>query len=81
MLLVEKPHEGGFAWPARFVSRASFIACQSHQNEEAGRGLSAAFAGGQWEAVRTLRLGGEPDATCWFNGGDWWLSTSQVQDH
>jgi len=76
MLLVEKPDGGGSAWPARFVSRAAFIACEAQQDEAIGHALSAAFAGGGWDTVRTLRLDGKPDETCWFDGGDWWLSTS-----
>ena len=75
MLLVRRPHEGGTAWPARFVSRASFIACQARQDEGTGRSLAAAFAGGGWQAVKSLRLGGKADDSCWFRGEDWWLST------
>ncbi|HYZ62060.1 MAG TPA: methyltransferase [Acetobacteraceae bacterium] len=75
MLLIEKPASGGLAWPARFVSRAAFIACDTRQDGSTGRALSAAFASGGWEAVRTVRLDHKPDDTCWFNGGDWWLST------
>ena len=75
MLLVEKPRAGGTAWPARFVARASFIACQGRQDEETGRGLLAAFARGDWQAVRSLRLVGEPGAACWAQGEGWWLST------
>ena len=75
MLLVRKPRQGGTNWPAGFVSRAAFIACQGRQDEEAGRGLAAAFARDDWQAVQALRLRTEPDATCWFKGEDWWLST------
>ena len=75
MLLAEKPRAGGTAWPARFVSRASFIACQGRQDDETGRGLLTAFARGDWQAVKSLRLAGEPDATCWAKGEGWWLST------
>jgi protein-L-isoaspartate(D-aspartate) O-methyltransferase len=75
MLLVEKPRADGTAWPARFVSRAAFISCQGRQDEEAGRGLVAAFARGDWPSVKSLRLVGKPDATCWFDGEGWWLST------
>ena len=76
MLLVEKPREGGTAWPARFVSGVTFIACQGRQDEEAGRGLAAAFARGGGDTVRSFRLDDAPDATCWFRGEDWWLSTA-----
>lgn len=76
MLLVGRPREGAAAaWPARFVSRAVFIGCQGRQDEDADHSLRAAFARGDWPEVRSLRLGGGPDATCWHAGGDWWLST------
>lgn len=78
MLLVEKPRSGGLAWPARFVTRAAFIACETRQDEATGRALSAAFKRGGWEAVRTVRLDNKPDDTCWLDGGDWWLSTDSV---
>jgi protein-L-isoaspartate(D-aspartate) O-methyltransferase len=80
MLLVHKPPEGGLAWPARFVSRAKFIACQGRQDTETGRRLAAAFDGGGWDKVKSLRLNKKPDDTCWFKGDDWWLSTAPVQD-
>lgn len=75
MLLVREPVEGGLAWPARSASRAALIAVQARQDDGTGRGLAAAFAGGGFETVRSLRLEDEPDDTCWFRGGDWWLST------
>lgn len=75
MLLMRKPVEGGLAWPARFVCRAAFIACQARQDDAIGRSLAAAFAGGGFETVRSLRLDNAPNDTCWFTGGDWWLST------
>jgi protein-L-isoaspartate(D-aspartate) O-methyltransferase len=76
MLLIEKPTRGGLVWPARFVSRATFIACQARQDEITGRELTAAFAGGGFEQVKSIRFEGTPDDSCWFNGGDWWLSNS-----
>ena len=76
MLLVQKPAAGGTAWPARFVCRAGFIACQARQDGETGRRLAAAFEQGGWQEVRSLRLNNKADATCWFRGDDWWLSTA-----
>jgi protein-L-isoaspartate(D-aspartate) O-methyltransferase len=75
MLLVTKPVAGGRAWPARFVQRAGFVGCRADLPGGAGAGLEAAFAGGGWEAVRSLRLDDARDATCWFAGAGWWLST------
>lgn len=76
MLLVRKPRGGSAAaWPARFVSRAAFIACQAPRDGGVEHDLRAAFARGDWQEVRSLRLGGEPDATCWHAGEGWWLST------
>ena len=77
MLRIAKPKEGGSAWPARFVSRAAFIACQARQDDETGRGLATAFKDGAFEAVRSFRLGVTPDHTCWFDGGEWWLSSAE----
>jgi protein-L-isoaspartate(D-aspartate) O-methyltransferase len=78
MLLVDRPAEGGFAWPARFISRAGFIACQARQDAGTGSGLTAAFANGGSENVKSIRFDEKPDETCWFNGGDWWLSTNPL---
>ncbi len=75
MLLATRPMGDAEAWPARFVSRATFIACEAPQDEDAGRALARAFAAGAWQEVRSLRLGGAPDASCWAGGEDWWLST------
>lgn len=75
MLLVRKPHQGGLAWPARFIQRAGFVGCRTDLPGGADAGLAAAFAGGGWEAVRALRLDTARDASCWFAGDGWWLST------
>ena len=84
MLLIRRPSPpvAGPVWPARFVSRATFIACQGTPGrEEPGGPLSVAFSGGDWEAVRSLRLDDvRPDATCWFKGDGWWLSTAAPKD-
>ncbi len=75
MLRVERP-QAGSSWPARFVSRVSFIPCQGGQDDATGQRLAAAFAGGGWQDVQSLRLDGAPDATCWFAGDGWWLSAA-----
>jgi len=74
MLRVERPRTG-LSWPARFVTAAGFIACHGPQDDATGRRLATAFAGGGWQAVRSLRLDNAPDTTCWFAGDGWWLST------
>ncbi len=80
MLLLRRPQVDGTTWPARFIARAGFIPCHDGQDPETGRGLAAAFAGDAWHTVRTLRLDGEPDATCWFSGNGWWLSTGVAEE-
>ena len=77
MLLVRRP-DCGSSWQARFVQRAGFISCHAAQDDAGGQRLAAAYAGGGWEAVRSLRLDGEPDETSWFAGDGWWLSTRRV---
>ena len=74
MLLITRPDQGS-AWPAKFVSRAAFIGCEGLQDEEVGRRLTEAFSK-NWDSVRSLRLDGSPDDSCWFAGEGWWLSTA-----
>jgi protein-L-isoaspartate(D-aspartate) O-methyltransferase len=74
MLMITRAKHGAI-WPARFVSRAGFIPCSGLQDAEAGRRLSAAFAAGGFESVRSFRLDEPIDATCWLAGDGWWLST------
>jgi protein-L-isoaspartate(D-aspartate) O-methyltransferase len=64
-------------WQAKFVSRAAFIGCVGLQDEEAGRRLTEAFSK-DWNGVRSLRLDGSPDHSCWFAGDGWWLSTADA---
>lgn len=74
MLLITRP-ASGLRWPARFVSRAQFIACEGHQDVEAGRRLKDAF-NGSLSAVRSFRIDDDQDETCWFAGDGWWLSSA-----
>jgi protein-L-isoaspartate(D-aspartate) O-methyltransferase len=76
MLLIARPDEGS-AWPAKFVSRAGFIACVGLQDEETGRRLTEAFSK-NWNEVRSLRLDELPDDSCWFAGDGWRLSTADA---
>jgi protein-L-isoaspartate(D-aspartate) O-methyltransferase len=75
MLLITRPDQGS-TWLARFVTRAAFIGCVGLQDEEAGRRLTEAFSR-NWDRVRSLRLDGSPDESCWFAGDGWWLSTAE----
>ena len=79
MIRVTRPAHGP-AWPAAFVSPAGFIACEGLQDQAGGRRLAAAFAGGGWQEVRSLRTEDAPDGTCWFAGEGWWLSTEAPGD-
>jgi protein-L-isoaspartate(D-aspartate) O-methyltransferase len=75
MLLITRPEQGSI-WPAKFVSRAAFIGCVGLQDEEVGQRLGQAFSK-DWDRVRSLRLNGSPDDSCWFAGDGWWLSTAE----
>jgi protein-L-isoaspartate(D-aspartate) O-methyltransferase len=76
-LLVERRDRG---YRARFVSRARFIPCVGATDATIANGLVEAFARGDHESVRSLRLPPEvPDGSCWFAGKGWWLSRSPVQ--
>jgi len=76
MLLVR--HVGSArVFSAKFLCRARFMQCVGTEDEEAGRRLAEAFAGGDHDSVRSLRLHPEePDGSAWFSGRGWWLSTS-----
>jgi protein-L-isoaspartate(D-aspartate) O-methyltransferase len=76
MLLITRP-DGGSVWPAKFVGRAAFVGCVGLQNEETGRRLTEAFSK-NWNQVRSLRLDGSPDGSCWFSGDGWWLSIADA---
>jgi protein-L-isoaspartate(D-aspartate) O-methyltransferase len=76
MLLVTRTDQGS-KWSAKFISRATFIGCVGLQDEEAGRRLTEAFSK-NWDRVRSLRLDGSPDDSCWFAGDGWWLSTADA---
>ncbi len=72
MLLVQRESE---RLPARFLPwRVSFIPCEGAQDGEAAERLRTAFAGGEMQSVRSLRLDSEPDESCWVAGDGWWLS-------
>ena len=78
MLLVRRDEEDCTTFPARFVTRCIFVACQGLQDAETGHRLGEAFSRENWHAVRSLRIERRSDATCWFQGDGWWLSTSGV---
>ncbi len=64
---------------ARFVRPCGFTNCVGGHAAAIDQGLSKAFARNDSKDVRSLRLGGEPrDDSCWFDYGDWWLSTAPV---
>jgi protein-L-isoaspartate(D-aspartate) O-methyltransferase len=76
MLLVTRTDQGS-KWSAKFISRATFIGCVGLQDEEASRRLTEAFSK-NWDRVRSLRLDGSPDDSCWFAGDGLWLSTADA---
>jgi hypothetical protein len=55
------------------VDRKNDVACRAEP--EAERRLEATFAAGRQDSVCSLQLKDELDETCWFDGGDWPLST------
>ncbi|MDN3563135.1 protein-L-isoaspartate O-methyltransferase [Paeniroseomonas aquatica] len=73
MLLITKPAAGGIDWPARFVSRASFIPCDA-PIATADEALVTAFAGGGWQHVRSFHLNDRHDSETWYCGDGWSLS-------
>lgn len=76
MLLLTHGKDG--QWAARFVCSALFIPCFGARDDETAQRLSEAFRRGDLAAVRSLRRGTPPDASCWFAGAGWWLSTAEA---
>jgi protein-L-isoaspartate(D-aspartate) O-methyltransferase len=74
MLLVTYASQNVFH--ARFICPAAFIPCVGGRDDETASKLSAAFARGDAENVRSLRRNRQPDESCWCAGDGWWLSTA-----
>ncbi len=74
MLLLKRPDRGSI-WPAKFVSWAQFVGCIGLQEADTGDCLKEAFSKGR-DRVRSFRIDGVIDDTCWFAGDGWWLSTA-----
>jgi protein-L-isoaspartate(D-aspartate) O-methyltransferase len=68
---------GDTAFEARFVQPAVFISCIGARDDSEGVELGNAFARGNWRDVKSLRRYVPPDASSWFAGQDWWLSTEK----
>jgi protein-L-isoaspartate(D-aspartate) O-methyltransferase len=75
MLLITKGGNGGQAFAVKVVSNVVFIQCSGARDDEVEQRLSEAFAKGGIGMVRSLHFDTPPDATAWFAGKDWWLST------
>lgn len=74
MLMITRP-EHGLHYGAKFLSRARFICCEGLQDAEADARLSQAFTR-NWAQVKSFRIGEPQEASCWFAGDGWWLSTA-----
>jgi len=73
--------EAGTICSARFLCRAGFVPCIGAQDEPASARLTEALRTDDCHAVRSLRLApAPPDASCWFAGDGWWLSTYPVEE-
>ena len=64
---------------ARFIVAARFIPCLGAQDPTANSRLAAAFRTGP-DLVKQLRLSDVDEASCWFAGDGWWLSTQALAD-
>ena len=78
MLMVTRRSERGYA--ARALMRVSFIACTGARDMRQSQALRLAFAQRSEHAIRSLRRDGEPDASVWVAGPDWWLSSDEPCD-
>ena len=74
MLLITRKSDDRF--DAHFVSGAMFIPCVGVCDDAASARLTEAFHRGGMRDVRSLRRREPTDASCWYAGGNWWLSTA-----
>lgn len=77
MLMVKRNAPNAFA--ARILARVGFIACVGGRNDAESAALAAAFQAGGSENVRSLRRGGDADASAWYVTSNWWLSTRDAE--
>lgn len=73
MLLVTRSVGATFA--ARFLQTVAFIPCMGARDDDEADKLGHAFERGNLRDVKSLRRGVPPDASSWFSGKDWWLSS------
>lgn len=60
---------------ARFVMRCGYYNCAGARDDDEAARLTEAFVTPRLPDLLSLRVGGVPDASCWFAGDGWWLST------
>lgn len=77
MMLLATRGENPQAWAARLLIPVAFIPCTG--SPQAGEQLEAALERGGWREVRSLRIGTPPDASAWYRGAGWWLSTQPAE--
>lgn len=73
MLLIAKHSEKAYA--ARFLVAVQFVPCIGGRSESEAETLARKFRHAEWESVRSLHRGDEPDECCVFSGKGWWLSS------
>lgn len=74
VLRIERDGDGDRYW-ARVVSRCGYIDCDGARNDDEARRLAELFVNPILPKLLSLRRDDKPDASCWFAGAGWWLST------
>jgi protein-L-isoaspartate(D-aspartate) O-methyltransferase len=75
MLLVQRVAPRSYA--ASCLSRVACYPCIGARNPEDSTALAKAMDNGAFDAVRSLRRSGQPDASAWYVVQGWWLSTAE----
>lgn len=73
MLLLTRRSDDRF--DASFIAPALFVPCVGGRDDKTAQSLTEAFRRGGLESVSSLYRNKPVDATCWFAGEGWWLST------
>jgi protein-L-isoaspartate(D-aspartate) O-methyltransferase len=75
MLMVTRLAADAFA--ARILCRVSFIEYRGGRGGAEAAALAKMFEPNSFRPVRSFHRFTRPDATAWFAGSDWWLSTAE----
>lgn len=77
MLLVTR--RGATDYAAKSIMRVAFYPCVGAQDKVAAQTLGAAMRAHSLDGIRSLQRGTPADASAWYVGQGWWLSSADIE--